>query len=427
MLHNADIETLPTAPPTHLPSHTVIATAYSCEPNKGSEPGIGWNVVREAARQHRVTVITRENNQPAIEAELARDPEPNLQFVYFDLPAWARWWKRGTRGLQAYYYLWQIGAARVARRLHAATPFDVAHHVTFGRYWNPSFLPSLGIPFVWGPVGGGESAPKPFWAGFGMKGRLYEQVRDLARWIGAADPAVKRTARAAALTFATTEETAQAVREAGAQRVEILGNAALNQAEIDRLADTPPPPDGPLRFLSVGRLLHWKGFDLGLRAFAEAGGAGSTYAFVGDGPDRARLEALAQDLDVADRVTFHGVLPRSETLAEMGRSHALVHPSLHDSGGWVCIEAMAAGRPVFCLDLGGPAIMVDDETGINIPAESPEQAVRDLAAAMRTFTPARAGVLGRAAQRRTQAHFTWEGKGRQVAAGYRTAVATASR
>ena len=60
----------------------------------------------------------------------------------------------------------------------------------------------------------------------------------------------------------------------------------------------------------------------------------------------------------------------------------LVHPSLHDSGGWVCLEAMAAGKPVICLDLGGPGEQVTRETGFKIPALDPDQAVKDMARAM---------------------------------------------
>jgi hypothetical protein len=76
----------------------VLLSAYACEPGKGSEPGIGWNLARHLAEHHEVWVLTRTNNRPAIEAELARNPVPGLHFVYHDLPPWARFWKRGQRG-----------------------------------------------------------------------------------------------------------------------------------------------------------------------------------------------------------------------------------------------------------------------------------------------------------------------------------------
>lgn len=82
----------------------------------------------------------------------------------------------------------------------------------------------------------------------------------------------------------------------------------------------------------MGRLIHWKGFHLGLRAFAVANIADSEYWIVGDGPKREELKLLAKELGVEDKVHFWGFLPRSETLQKLGESHVLVHPSLHDSG-----------------------------------------------------------------------------------------------
>ena len=79
----------------------------------------------------------------------------------------------------------------------------------------------------------------------------------------------------------------------------------------------------------------------------------------------------------------------------------------------ICLEAMAARRPVICLDLGGPALHVTEETGIKVSAISPEQTVNDLAEAM--FRLARDPVLrkrmGEAARRRVSEHFNWNKKG----------------
>ena len=52
----------------------VLAFAYACEPNKGSEPGVGWNLARNIAKYHDVWVLTRSNNRTAIEQELAKAP-----------------------------------------------------------------------------------------------------------------------------------------------------------------------------------------------------------------------------------------------------------------------------------------------------------------------------------------------------------------
>lgn len=401
----------------------VFISAYACEPGKGSEPGVGWNWGRQiACIADEVWVITRANNRPVIEEALKEDSLPNVHWVYFDLPRWARFWKKGQRGVHLYYYLWQVGIYFLARRLHQTVKFDLIHHVTFVNYWMPSFLALLPVPFIWGPVGGGESAPWTFYRTFSWRGRIYEYLRSGIRWFGEHDPFVRMTARRAAVTLATTEETARRGKALGASRVEVVSQVALPAEEIQQLAAIPAHTGNPFRLLSLGRLLHWKGFHLGLRAFARfvREFPRSEYWLVGDGPERRNLERLAQELGVAEKVRFWGALPRAEALKKLAECDVLVHPSLHDSGGWVCVEAMAAGRPVICLDLGGPALQVTGENGFKIPARTPEQAVEEMAEAMLKLArnPELRLRMGEAARRRVREEFSWERRGEQVACIY---------
>lgn len=391
----------------------ILISAYACEPGKGSEPGVSWNMARHMAKHHEVWVLTRANNRSVIEAELARDPLPRLHFVYHDLPRWARFWKRGQRGIQFYYYLWQLTAIPLVRRLHREVGFDVVHHVTFVKYWAPSALAFLdGVPFVWGPVGGGESAPRAFWSTFGPRGILYEALRSLARWLGELDPLVRRAAQQATIALATTPETSARLKRLGAKRVEVMGESALPEDEMVLLGSILAPSTHPVRFLSLGRLLHWKGFHLGMMAFAQSGLQDAEYWIVGDGPERKRLKRLAKRLGVADRVRFFGQLPRREVLRLLGQCHVLVHPSLHDSGGWVCLEAMAAGRPVICLDLGGPAMQVTEETGFKIPVSRPDQVIAKIAEAMLRIAKDHKlrESMSKAGRQRVQKDFNWESR-----------------
>jgi len=384
---------------------------------------VGWNWVKQITHlADEVWVITRANNWPVIEEALKENPLPNVHWVYFDLPRWARFWKKGQRGVHLYYYLWQIGIYFLARRLHRKVKFDVVHHVTFGNYWMPSFLGLLSLPFIWGPVGGGESAPKAFYRTFSWQGRIYEYLRSRARWLGEHDPFVHMTAKRANLALAKAQETARRLKHLGSPEVVVISEVAWSLEDIEQLAAVPAHTGNPFRLLSLGRLLHWKGFHLGLEAFARfvREFPQSEYWLVGDGPEQRNLERLARDLGVIDKVRFWGALPRLEALKKLAECDVLVHPSLHDSGGWVCVEAMAAGRPVICLDLGGPALQVTKETGFKIPARTPEQAVEDMAEAMLQL--ARAPDLrlrmGEAAQRRVMEEFSWERRGEQLRVFY---------
>ena len=400
----------------------ILLSAYSCEPGKGSERGVGWNVARQIANHHEVWVLTRpDESRDEIEAELARNPVPNMHFVYFTLPFWQdslRWGQSGA--IQLHYYLWQIQAYFVGRRLHGEVGFDIAHHVTFVRYSSPSFLSLLPIPFVWGPVGGGESAPWAFWQDFSMKNKLYEILRWAWRALGELDPFTRLTAQRSALIYATTDDTARQIYSLGAARVKQLSESGIAEVELQQLSLCSSPPSDSFRFINAARLLHWKGIYLGLRAFALAQLPDAEYWILGEGPELERLQTLASDLGITNRVKFFGMLPRHEVLDKLGQCSVLVHPSLHDSGGWVPLEAMAAGRPILCLDLGGPSAMVTPDVGIKVPAITPDQAVRDLSEAMRTVAnqPSLCLDMGRAGQNKIKQYYTWEAKGYQFSQMY---------
>lgn len=397
----------------------LLISAYACEKGKGSESGVGWNWVRQISRfADDVWVITRANNRKVIKKALEEEPLPNVHWVFFDLPSWARFWKKGRRGVHLYYYLWQIGIYFVARRLHKEVKFDLIHHVTFVNYWMPSFLALLPVPFIWGPVGGGESAPRTFLSTFSLKGQLYEHMRDLARRLGEFDPFTKITARRSIMALATTKETLHRLMQLGVRHTYVLSQVALPEEEIAKLSIVPFRTGEPFRLLSMGRLLHWKGFHLGLMAFAQfvRKFRQSEYWLVGDGPERCNLEHLSRELGIGDKVRFFGALPREEALKRLGECDVLVHPSLHDSGGWVCAEAMAAGRPVICLDLGGPSLQVTENTGFKIPARSPEQAVKDMAEAMMKLATNEIlrRKMGEAARRRVMKEFSWDKKREEI-------------
>jgi glycosyltransferase involved in cell wall biosynthesis len=402
----------------------VLVSAYACEPTKGSEPSVGWNQVREVSRSHQVWVITRSNNQRPIEAALKLNPMPAVHWVYFDFPCWVSIWKRGPATMRIYYHLWQFGAYLKARKLHKAVGFDLAHHVTWVNYWMMIFLALLPVPFIWGPVGGGESTPRKLRRALSLRGRIYEGLRDAGRKLGEINPIVRLTARRAVIALAATEETGQRLKALGCKNVVVFSQVALPQDELGQLLKLPPPRShqGPFRVLGLGRLLHLKGFDFAMKAFARfhSGFPDSEYWIVGDGPEGRRLRKMAKWLGLENSVKFWGTLPRAKVFEILGKCDTLLFPCLHDSGGWACAEAMAAGRPVICLDLGGPALQVTSNTGIKIPAIHPEQVVTDLSAALSELaldTP-RLLSLGQRSRERVVKEFSWEQKGKELSSIY---------
>jgi len=334
-------------------SPKILAFAYACEPGKGSEPGAGWLWARMLGRVGETWVITRSNNREAIEGALGRAPEDsNLHFVYVDLPAWARFWKRGQRGLRLYYVLWQGAALVEARRLQKSIRFDFVWHLTMATIWLGSGAALIDLPFVYGPVGGGVRTSWPLMRALGVKGALFEVARELTR-IGHRymNPLARLTWRRAELILVQNHETRDWLPRSHRHKAEIFQNALLVEPSGLRAIRGGSPPTA----FFAGRLLAWKGLALALRAVAVL----PEWRFVicGTGPDEARLRRLARRLGVEPRVEFLGWRPREEVIRLLEKADVFLYPSLHDEASFAVVEASSGGLPVLCLDRGGPPLL----------------------------------------------------------------------
>lgn len=325
----------------------VLISAYACEPHKGSEPGAGWNWSLAAAREHEVWVLTRANNREPIETELARRPQPNLHFVYLDLPTWLRWWKRGQRGVRLYYVLWQIAALRAARRLHAEVGFDLVHHLTFANVWLPAPTCFVDTRFVLGPVGGGPRVPLRLYPELGWRGSFAEVLLQLSRLLSRANPLVRSPWRKASVIIVQNDETLSALPSSAAGKALVHPNASVSE-------NLEHPLVKPVRRRAIyaGRLVPWKGVVIALKAMTEL--PDWTLEIAGSGHDERRLRRLVAKLGLDGRVHFSGWLPRNELHAAIAASEVLVMPSLREDASLVLVEAISLGTPVIALDCGGP-------------------------------------------------------------------------
>ena len=405
----------------------VLISAYACEPGKGSEPGVGWNWALQAARFHEVWVLTRRNNRAPIEAAMKQAQVPNLHFVYHDLPAWARFWKRGPRGVYLYYLLWQLTAVRRVRSLRRQIGFDVGHHLTITSFRFPSLFAWTDIPYVWGPLAGGEHPPVRFYASFGVGPAIKQFVRHLSTLFIKVDPMVRMTASRARVILACTEQSLSALPRSARARAEVVTATAY---DVDPEAPRAAHAAGHMRLLYSGRLVYWKGMQLGVAALGELlrSRPGTTLTIAAttgnDAGERKALRRIAEEHGISDSIHYADGLSRDEALAIYADHDVLLFPSLQDSGGTAVLEAMAAGLAVVCLDLGGPALAVTDETGVRVPARNPRQAVRDLAAALDRLAadPDLRRCLGEAGRQRVAEALSWEQKGESIGELYRRAV-----
>jgi L-malate glycosyltransferase len=175
----------------------------------------------------------------------------------------------------------------------------------------------------------------------------------------------------------------------------------LNGVDADYFAARPKgtaaaerPFTRPFTFAVVCRLEPWKGVDLVVKAASQA--ANFHVDIVGDGSERARLEALARDSGVADRVKFLGYL--ADPRDAIASSDAVVNSSEDEPLGLSVLEALAMERPVLAFAGGGiPEIVQHAETGWLVQERSVSALARAMSEAASDRDRARAfGQAGRA-------------------------------
>jgi glycosyltransferase involved in cell wall biosynthesis len=154
----------------------------------------------------------------------------------------------------------------------------------------------------------------------------------------------------------------------------------------------------------VGRLAWVKAPDVALAAFAAANRADATLSFVGDGPDRAALEAAAVRLGLAERVRFHGMVP--DAWRALRGFDALLLSSRSEGTPMILLEAMHAEVPIVATAVGGVPDLLDAQTARLVPTADPAGLGEAIAETLRD-APAAAG-RAKAARARLEKDFAPE-------------------
>jgi glycosyltransferase involved in cell wall biosynthesis len=184
-----------------------------------------------------------------------------------------------------------------------------------------------------------------------------------------------------------------------------------------------PAGDSPARLLSVGQLLPRKGHAVLIEALAElaAEGVEIEATIVGGGPERERLEQMAGEMGIGERVRFTGALGQDELPALYEAANIFCLASFAEGVPVVLMEAMAHGVPVVATRIAGiPELVADGETGLVV---APGRAA-DLAAAIRRLAGDRelAARLGGAGREKVIAEFDQAESAAELKALYETAA-----
>ncbi|MDH5561821.1 MAG: glycosyltransferase family 4 protein [Deltaproteobacteria bacterium] len=347
--------------------YRILISAYACEPGRGSEGEIGWSLVHELAKRHHVWVLTRANNRGTHEVAFAKEKKPaSLNFIYYDTPEWVRCYKKGKRFFLIYYYLWQFGSFFAIRRFLKRQQIDLVHHLTGGMDWMPSGLALLGLPFLWGPVGGEVVHPEilrtlPFSL------QLKELFRKFVHFCGRElDPFVRLTGRRARIILSHTPENLPK-RYCGKVRPYVQ-TGILPSERFAKMKDSMGRADS-FTVIFAGELVHWKGAAYALEAFLRFAQKRKDVrlVMVGDGPLRPQLQQQVEHSGLSEQVEFSGKVAMDDLLDVLVKGDVFLYPSYHHGLATVVLQAMLTGLPVVCLEGDAVSRAVDETCGFVVP------------------------------------------------------------
>ncbi|MEL6864881.1 MAG: glycosyltransferase family 4 protein [Bacteroidota bacterium] len=411
----------------------ILITAYAVNPYKGSEDGMGWNMICQIARKHQVIAITRENNEPEIRRYLQENEVPeasNIEWAFFDWPYWMRFWKRKERGALLYFYLWQLTMPRFIKS--RGFEFDVCHNLNFHNDWTPSFLWQLAKPMIWGPIGHHPLIPDDYLKVYSDKARWKNRI---TYWLKQAfwqfDPFLYTCRQKAFRIIAMNSTIAQRWPDL-ADKIRVIPSVGT-EAAPDFFVDQ-SEQNKEFTIISVGRFVALKGFDITIRAFSrfyhqlpQKDQNSVRLKLIGKGPEEALMRAMIEEEQIGESVDIIHWMDRSELLRLYQQAHLFLFPS-HEGAGMVVAEAMAAGLPVLCFDNCGPGEFVDAHCAYRVPYSQPEESCRQFASHMLDlyYDDHRRAQMKRAALNRFRQQFDWDVKGEQLSAVYEELLATKS-
>lgn len=367
----------------------VLVSAIACHPAWGSEAKFGWDAVNAISKMEgveRCHVITHESGRDAILQEQKSGKAGNIHFHFFGYSSRCHP-NRMLARLQSWYFFrqWQNRLLPFAQALDRKHSFDITHHVTYATWRVPSPLWRLPAPFVWGPLGGGSSTPASFYPALSRMSRYFEKFRRLSGFISTLSPAFRSCVVNSTAVLAADSQTADFLRSyRSVADVRILSPAFFPQDEMDYFSNSSQGDrdwEEPLALFGGGNLEGRKGVAMSLCAIAllKAKGLRVHYTLGGSGPERSHLERLSADLGISECVRFSEGFTGDEYREQLANSDVYLLPSIRETAGITMMESVLARCYPIVLAGTGAGDIVEQTGGSSIQADSPAEAIRQIA------------------------------------------------
>ena len=369
----------------------ILVLAYCVSPTRGSEYAVAWNYIIRMSKYHKLTVlygISGEQMGDIAELEEFRlkTPLKNVHFipVHHSHMTIALNYLNRHHILPFTYYLafqnWHKDAYKVAKQLVSNEKFDLIHYLGPIGYREPGYLWKLGLPYIWGPIGGMNNYPiQLLKATYTFKGKFFFLLRTFLNKVQLkTSTRVKKALKKSNVLLAATTENQQSIFKVHhAYSTWLPENGITGEIKITSNLKF---KEDIIHLAWIGRVDDFKAIILLIKALENISYKNLLIHVIGDGFIRKEMEQYSIRKGVNHLIKWHGRVKRSEVFSILSQVHLHVITSLGEANTTVIWEAMSLGIPTMTLDHCGMHDVVCDKCGIKIPIISYAQVINDMTA-----------------------------------------------
>ena len=338
----------------------IILSAYSCHPNKGSEPGVGWNWLVELSKKNKVFCLfySGEDQKEEVQKAVELLPQKNNIHLY---PIGFSSFIDNKIYHRLKYELWQIKAFFGAKKIINEKQIDLIHQVTITAWWFTGYYWMFNTPLVLGPLLGGQTFPRAALSFLNLKFKIYEEVRSIFLFFSSklfinSIISIKK----ARIVIAGNNETYKLISKIRVNSPTILLNAV--GISVCEGKDFKFFKGDELKLLWVGLLTPSKNFGFLLKCLEKLPqNINWKLMVVGEGNLLSYWKNITKLSFVNNKIEFTGKIEYSKVGNYYKESDIFLFPSLREGSPTVILEAMSYHLPVITFKQNGADIMLNNK------------------------------------------------------------------
>ncbi len=355
----------------------ILLNAYAISPNKGSEFSIGWTTVNLLSQKYAVYVLygTSGNTMgdtKEIEQLDKNGYNENIKFIKVNPGFFARnlnWFNTNLK-LGFFFsfalYFYQLEVYKTAKKLNKEIKFDIVHQLNPIGFREPGFLWKLNLPFVLGPISGTYILPKALINWSVRKNAINIVIRNFVKWFYLSySSRIKKAVRKSDVVITATSADAENITKYYQKRAYVLPEHFVNT----ELVEIPYNYEKTLKLIWIGSVDARKNLNLLIDVLEGLKHYNWTLDVIGEGGLRSKLEKKTQSINLQEKISFKGHIPRTQVIKLTQSAHLHIMTTLSDATTSVLFEASSNQVPTMSLNHCGMADVISEKCGFLIPLD----------------------------------------------------------